>query len=240
MAGAGDPGAVRIGFVVFPGITQLDLTGPFEVLSRLATPPAIGASSPVTGVTCDLVAKTLAPVISDRGMGILPTATFADMAEVDILCLPGGAGVVEALSDAETVEFVARAGRGARYVTAVCTGAFLLGAAGLLAGRRATTHWAYVDLLPLVGAVPAPGRVVRDGTLITAGGVTAGIDFGLVIAAELAGPGVAQAIQLGIEYDPAPPFDAGHPGRAPEAARALMAQRNAATRAAIRQRLAVA
>ena len=237
MAGAGDPGAVRIGFVVFPGITQLDLTGPFEVLSRLATPPAIGAHSPVTQVACDLVAKSLAPVVSDRGMGILPTATFADCPEVDILCLPGGAGVVEALDDAETLDFVARAGRGARYVTAVCTGAFLLGAAGLLAGRRATTHWAYVDLLPLVGAVPTPGRVVRDGNLITAGGVTAGIDFGLVIAAELAGPAVAQAIQLGIEYDPAPPFEAGHPDRAPAPARALMLARNAAAREAIRQRL---
>ena len=237
MVETGDPGALRIGFVVFPGITQLDLTGPFEVLSRLATPPAIGARSPVTQVACDLVAKTLAPVVSDRGMGILPTATFADCPAVDILCLPGGAGVVEALDDGETLDFVARAGRGARYVTAVCTGAFLLGAAGLLAGRRATTHWAYVDLLPLVGAVPAPGRVVRDGNLITAGGVTAGIDFGLSVAAELAGPAVAQAIQLGIEYDPAPPFEAGHPGRAPAPARALMLARNAATREAIRQRL---
>ena len=99
MVETGDPGALRIGFVVFPGITQLDLTGPFEVLSRLATPPAIGAHSPVTQVACDLVAKTLAPVVSDRGMGILPTATFADCPEVDILCLPGGAGVVETLDD---------------------------------------------------------------------------------------------------------------------------------------------
>lgn len=228
---------VSIGFVIFPGVTQLDFTGPYEVLSRLGTPPAIGQPSPLARVSTHVVAKTAQPVASDRGLAFLPTATFRTCPPLDILCVPGGAGVIEALADAETVGFIGEAGRTAAYVTSVCTGAFLLGAAGLLDGRRATTHWAFVDLLPLVGAIPAPGRVVRDGDLFTAGGVTAGIDFALVIAAELAGPEVAQAIQLGIEYDPAPPFDAGHPDTAPAPARALMRERNAAARAAIRARL---
>ena len=135
-------------------------------------------------------------------------------------------GVVEALADVETVDFIRHQGRQAKYVTSVCTGAFLLGAAGLLEGRRAATHWAYVDLLPLVGATHERARVVRDGNVFTAGGVTSGIDFAFRIVAELAGPEVAQAIQLGIEYDPSPPFDAGHPDKASEAATTLMVQRN--------------
>ena len=122
-------------------------------------------------------------------------------------------------------------------MTSVCVGAFLLGAAGLLQGRRATTHWAYVDLLPLVGARHEKARIVRDGHVFTAGGVTAGIDFAFRVVAELAGPEVAQAIQLGIEYDPSPPFDAGHPDKAPEAATALMVHRNAAAQTGIRQGL---
>jgi cyclohexyl-isocyanide hydratase len=117
------------------------------------------------------------------------------------------------------VAFVKRQAAGARWITSVCTGAFILGAAGLLKGRRATTHWAYKDLLPLYGAIPGASRVVRDGDLMTGGGVTAGIDFGLTLVAELASPGVAQAIQLSLEYDPAPPFDAGHPRLAPASVR---------------------
>ncbi|HEY7548624.1 MAG TPA: DJ-1/PfpI family protein, partial [Hyphomicrobiaceae bacterium] len=125
----------------------------------------------------------------------------------------------------------------ATYVTSVCTGAFVLGVAGLLRGRRATTHWAYTDLLPLVGATHEMGRVVKDGNVITAGGVTSGIDFALAMVAEIAGEAVAQTIQLGIEYDPAPPFDAGHPDRAPEAVKAALAGRYEASRRAYREGL---
>ncbi len=151
--------------------------------------------------------------------------------------MPGGAGVAGAIADDETVDFVRNQSGRAQYVTSVCTGAFLLGAAGLLKGRRAATHWAYVDLLPLVGATHEKGRIVRDGNLFTAGGVTSGIDFAFRIVAELAGPQVAEAIQLAIEYDPSPPFVGGHPNKASDAAVALMIRRNATAHAAIQQGL---
>ncbi len=216
----------NVGFVIFPGITQLDFTGPFEVLSRLSTPPSLTALSKFPQAKVHVIAKTILPVVSDRGLGILPTCTFESCPALDLICVPGGGGVVAALADAETIDFIRRQGGHAEYVTSVCMGAFLLGAAGLLKGRRAATHWAYVDLLPLVGARHEKGRVVRDGNVITSGGVSAGIDFGFTVIAELAGPEVAQAIQLGIEYDPAPPFDSGHPDKASEAATALMVHRN--------------
>jgi cyclohexyl-isocyanide hydratase len=211
----------NIGFVIFPGITQLDFTGPFEVLSRLGTPPSLSAPSKFPQSRTHVVAKTMLPVSSDRGLGIMPTCTFDSSPPLDLICVPGGAGVVDALADVETVGFIRRQGGRAKYVTSVCTGAFLLGAAGLLEGRRAATHWA----------------CVRDGNVFTAGGVTSGIDFAFRIVAELAGPEVAQAIQLGIEYDPSPPFDAGHPDKAPESATALMIQRNATARAGIQHAL---
>jgi len=144
---------------------------------------------------------------------------------------------VDAVADAETVDFIRRHGGRAEYVTSVCTGAFLLGAAGLLKGRRAATHWAFVDLLPIVGASHEKRRVVRDGNVFTAGGVTSGIDFAFSIVAELAGPEVAHAIQLAIEYDPSPPFEGGHPDKASEAAIDLMMQRNAAARSGMQQNL---
>ncbi len=227
----------NIGFVIFPGITQLDFTGPFEVLSRLGTPTSVADPSRFAHARTHVVAKTLPPVLSDRGLGIMPTCVFQDCPPLDLICVPGGPGVVDALTDGETMEFVRRQGTGANYVTSVCMGAFLLGAAGLLKGRRATTHWAYVDLLPMVGARPEKARVVRDGNVFTAGGVSSGIDFAFEIVAALAGPEVAKAIQLGIEYDPAPPFDAGHPDKASIAAVALMVQRNAATHAGIERAL---
>ncbi len=151
--------------------------------------------------------------------------------------VPGGAGIVEALADAETLGFISRQAAGARYVTSVCIGAFLLGAVGLLRGRRATTHWAHTGLLPLVGATYEKARIVRDGNVFTSAGVSAGLDFAFAIIAELAGVDVAKAIQLSIEYDPEPPFDAGHPDKASKAATALMTQRNAAARAGIEQAL---
>lgn len=218
--------AFDIGFVIFTGITQLDFTGPFEVLSRIGTPPSLTVASKFPQARTHVVAKTMAPVLSDRGLGMLPSCTFESCPPLDLICLPGGPGVVEAIADTETIDFIRRQGEEAEYVTSVCTGAFLLGAAGLLKGRRAATHWAFVDLLPLVGASHEKARIVRDGNVFTSGGVSSGIDFAFRIIDELAGPEVAQAIQLGIEYDPCPPFDAGHPDKASEAATALMVRRN--------------
>jgi cyclohexyl-isocyanide hydratase len=170
----------------------------------------------------------------------VPTRTFANCPPLDLICIPGGvSGVIGAISDRETIEFVREHASNAKYVTSVCTGAFVLGVAGLLKGRRVTTHWAYTDLLSLVGATYEKARVVKDGNLITAGGVTSGIDFGLSVVAEIAGEMTARAIQLGIEYDPAPPFDSGHPDRAPAAVKSALSSRyekaNLALRAGIEQ-----
>jgi len=204
----------NVGFVIFPRLTQLDFTGPFEVLCRLSTPASISVPSQFAEAKTHVVAKTMHPVSSDRGLGIMPTSTFQACPPLDLICVPGGPGVADALDDLETVDFIRRQGASAKYVTSVCMGAFLLGAAGLLRGRRATTHWAYVDLLPLVGARHEKGRIVRDGNVFTAGGVTSGIDFGFHILAEIAGTDVARALQLGLEYDPSPPFDSGTPDKA--------------------------
>lgn len=206
---------LNVGFVLFPNLTQLDFTGPLQVLHRLP------------GATTHLAARTLDPIPSDCGLHLLPTCTFADCPPLDVICVPGGFGVEQAVQDADTVAFVRRMGQSARYVTSVCTGAFLLGTAGLLREKQATTHWAYRELLPLVGAIPAAGRVVRDGNTFTGGGVTAGIDFALALCAEIAGVEVARTIQLSIEYDPSPPFDAGSPEKEPEIARGLMERRYA-------------
>lgn len=217
-----------VGFVIFPDLTQLDFTGPLQVLSRL--PDA----------SVHIVAKSTAPVPSDCGLGLVPTHRFADCPRLDLICVPGGnLGVVGAMGDGETVAFVRGQASQAKYVTSVCTGAFILGVAGLLKGRRATTHWAFADLLPLVGATHEKARVVKDGNVITAGGVTSGIDFGLSVVAELAGENAARTIQLGIEYDPAPPFDSGHPDRAPAAITdSLMSGRYATFRSAYREGIA--
>ena len=201
----------NIGFVIFPNLTQLDLTGPLEVLHRL----------PESKI--HIVAKSLDPVSSDCGLSLLPTTTFKDCCQLDLICVPGGAGIVSIMTDRETVEFVRKQATGARYITSVCTGAFVLGVAGLLKGRRATTHWAYTDLLALVGATFEKARIVEDANVVTAGGVASGIDFALHIATEVVGEETAQAIQLGIEYDPAPPFRSGHPDRAPASVTALFA-----------------
>ncbi len=194
---------IRIVFPLFPMVTQLDFAGPAQLLSRLP------------GAQLVVAAASRAPVISDCGFAIVPTHDFADSPPADILCVPGGQGVADALGDAATVAFIARQAGRARWVTSVCTGAFLLGAAGLLKGRRATTHWGYTQLLPLVGAIPVAARVVEDGHVITAGGVTSGIDFALTLAAREAGDTVARRIQLALEYDPAPPFAGGNVASSP-------------------------
>jgi len=213
----------NVGFVIFPELTQLDFTGPLEVLARLPQSAT------------HVVAKSEAPVPSDCGLALVPTHTFATCPPLDVICVPGGrSGVVNAMGDRDTIEFVRRQAGAARYVTSVCTGAFILGIAGLLQGRRATTHWAFTELLPLVGATYEKARIVKDGNVITAGGVTSGIDFGLSVAAEIAGETVAQAIQLSIEYDPNPPFASGHPDRATQVVKDSVFPRYEQARAALR------
>src|SRR6516162_6856240 len=200
----------NIGFVIFPDLTQLDFTGPQQVLARLPNS------------AMHIIAKSDAPVPSDRGLGLVPTHTFVNCPQLDLICVPGGkSGVVRAMGDRDTIEFVRQQSSRAKYVTSVCTGAFILGVAGVLKGRRATTHWAFTELLPLVGATHEKARIVKDGNVITAGGVTSGIDFGLSVVSEIAGQVVAQAIQLGIEYDPDPPFRSGHPDRALDTVKAM-------------------
>jgi cyclohexyl-isocyanide hydratase len=190
---------LEIGLLVFPDITQLDMTGPYEVFIKF--PDA----------RVHLVWKTRDPITAGGGMRIVPSATFADCPQLDILCVPGGAGMNPLLNDEETLAFIRRQAPGAKYVTSVCTGSLVLGAAGLLKGKRATTHWMSHEMLAEFGAVPVHERVVRDGNIFTGGGVTAGIDFALTLAAEMLGDDAARKIQLGIEYDPAPPFTAGSP-----------------------------
>ncbi|TCZ57813.1 DJ-1/PfpI family protein [Roseicella aquatilis] len=208
-----------IGFLLFPRLTQLDLTGPFEVLARLP------------GATVRTLWKEAGPVRSDTGLVLHADTALADCPQLDLICVPGGPGVAALMQDEAVLAFLRRQAAGARWVTAVCTGALVLGAAGLLRGRRATTHWASHDLLAALGATPVQARVVRDGPLVTGGGVTAGIDFALSLAAEIAGPEAAQAIQLQIEYAPAPPFQAGLPETAPPAVLAAARSRGAGMRA---------
>ena len=191
----------RSGMLVFPNLTQLDLTGPYEVLARL----------PDAGTL--LLWKTLEPVRSEHGLTILPTATFSSCPTLDLVFVPGGPGINPLLEDAEVLAFLRSAAAEARYVVSVCTGSLVLGAAGLLRARRATSHWMSRDLLRSFGAEPAAERVVVDGKFFTGGGVTAGIDVALTVAAEIAGKDTSEAIQLGIEYDPAPPFASGSPER---------------------------
>ena len=222
----------NVGFVIFPDLTQLDFTGPQQVLARLPDS------------AMHIVAKTLDPVPSDSGLSLMPTHTFADCPPLDLICVPGGyRGVIDAMVDHDLITFVQRQAQTAKYVTSVCTGAFILGAAGLLKGRRATTHWGYAELLALVGATHEKRRVVRDGNLITAGGVTSGIDFGLEVVADIAGEAVARSIQLSLEYDPNPPFASGHPDRASAQTLEELAPRYAERRADFRteiERLATA
>ncbi len=218
---------LQIGSLIFPDLDQVDLTGPHEVLSRLpdSTYRIYGASRE--------------PVADMKGLRILPDATLEEAPPLDVLHLPGGFGVDAAVQDAALLAWVRRQAEHAQLVFTVCTGALLLGATGLLRGRRATTHWASHHLLPLLGATPVEARVVEDGKFVTAAGVTSGFDGALHVAAKLRGQAVAEGIQLYMQYDPDPPFHAGTPGRAPaavlETARAglapVLARREAALRA---------
>jgi cyclohexyl-isocyanide hydratase len=221
---------IEIVFPIYPGVTQLDFTGPHQFLARL--PGARLRTASVGG----------APVAAD-GLVFAELAPLETVEGCDVICVPGGLGCAEAMNDPTYIAAIRRLAAGARYVTSVCTGSLILGAADLLRGKRAACHWAWRDLLALFGAIPDPGRVVRDGNVLTGGGVTAGIDFAVTLAAELAGPATAQAIQLALEYAPAPPFNAGRPETAPpevlaavndRMAAAMPARRAAVERAAAR------
>jgi cyclohexyl-isocyanide hydratase len=209
---------MHIGLLLFPRLTQLDLTGPFEVFAN--TP----------GAKVHLLWKTLEPVRAITGMAIVPDTTLAECPQLDVICVPGGSGVAEVMEDPEVLDFLRRQAAGARYITSVCTGALVLGAAGLLRGKHATTHWGSHDFLKTLGAIPTQGRVVRDGNIFTGGGVTAGIDFALTLVAEMCGPDVAQSIQLQIEYAPEPPFASGSPETAPASVLEMARARGAGMR----------
>ena len=191
-----------IGMLIFRDMTQLDFTGPYEVFVQ------------IPGCEIKVIATSLQPVAAKGGLRFIPDTTTGDAPQLDLIFVPGGPGVGALMQDREVLEFLRHQAEGARYVTSVCTGALVLGAAGLLKGYRATTHWLSLELLPIFGATPAPDRVVIDRNRITGGGVTSGIDFALVIAGEIAGADTAKEIQLLIEYNPAPPFACGHPATA--------------------------
>jgi cyclohexyl-isocyanide hydratase len=209
---------LHFGILVFPNVQQLDLTGPYEVFGS------------VSDANVHLIWKDCSTITSSTGLVLTPTKSFAECPALDVLCVPGGGGVNELLQDTAVLDFVRTQAARARYVSSVCTGALVLGAAGLLKGRRATTHWNSHDLLSRFGAIPTRERVVRDGNLFTAGGVTAGIDFGLTMVAELLGEAQAQAIQLQHEYAPAPPFQSGTPESAPPSIVTAAKERVAAIR----------
>lgn len=204
---------LQIGLLVFPKVTQLDLTGPVQVLSS------------VPDAKVHLIWKRLEPVPSDSALVLTPTITFADCPQLDVVCVPGGAGTDEIVGDDEVLDFLRRQAEGARYVTSVCTGSLVLGAAGLLRGYRATTHWTAMDCLAPFGAIPTETRVCIDRNRITGGGVTAGIDFALTLVSVMVDRRTAEAIQLRLEYNPAPPFNAGSPDTAPPEIVALLKER---------------
>jgi cyclohexyl-isocyanide hydratase len=224
---------LQIGLVLFPKVTQLDFTGPLQVFSS------------VPGAQVHLIWKRIEPVPSDSVLTLTPTTTFADCPQLDVICVPGGAGTDDMVNDAEMLAFLRRQAEGAKYITSVCTGSLVLGAAGLLKGYRATTHWSAMDHLAPLGAVPTHTRVCVDRNRITGGGVTAGIDFALTLVSIMVDRKTAEAIQLRLEYNPAPPFNSGSPDTASPEVLALMKERiapyaqrraEAVTRAAARLR----
>ncbi|BBU64304.1 thiazole biosynthesis protein ThiJ (plasmid) [Methylosinus sp. C49] len=214
-------GNEKIGFLIYPEFTALDMIGPHYMLTGLM------------GATAFVIAKSKTPVVSDTGLTLTPDASFDDApVDLDILCVPGGAsGTLAAMQDEATLRFIKSRGARAKYVTSVCTGSLLLGAAGLLDGYRATSHWSTKPLLPIFGATPTSGRFVRDRNRITAEGVTAGLDFALALVGELRDRTYAEGVQLIAQYAPEPPFDAGQPERAPAAVRTMMEEMFAGFRA---------
>lgn len=211
----------HIGMLLYPHLTQLDLTGPAQFLSR------------APGAKMHYVWKTIEPIPSDAGLSLMPTDTFESCPPLDMICVPGGAGQTQLMTDQPTLDFLKRQGDQAKYVTSVCSGSLLLGAAGLLKGYKSACHWMYREYLPAFGAIPVNARVVKDRNRISGGGVTAGIDFALTVIAEIWGDEQAKAIQLFLEYNPQPPFDCGSPEKAgPE----LVEKAKTALKAAIANR----
>jgi cyclohexyl-isocyanide hydratase len=198
------PASFAIGMLMFPDMTQLDMTGPYEVFAA------------IPGVKIYVIWKSLDPVRTDRGLVMLPNASLADCPKLDLICVPGGPGTGALMEDPAVLAFLKQQAATCRYVTSVCTGSLVLGAAGLLQGYRAACHWASLDLLRLLGAEPVAERVVIDRNRITGGGVTSGIDFAFRVIAEIWGEAQAKTIQLALEYDPAPPFTSGSPKTAPQ------------------------
>ena len=207
------PTPLQIGLVLFPKVTQLDFTGPLQVFSSLP------------GAKVHLIWKRIEPVTSDSVLMLTPTTTFADCPQLDVICVPGGFGTDDMINDEEMLAFLRQQAPGAKYITSVCTGSLVLGAAGLLKGYRAATHWTAVDALPFFGATVSRERVCIDRNRITGGGITAGIDFALTLVSMLRGRAAAEMIQLRMEYNPAPPFNAGSPDTAPPEILALMKER---------------
>jgi cyclohexyl-isocyanide hydratase len=210
---------LQIGLLIFPKVTQLDLTGPVQVFSS------------VPGAKLHLIWKRIEPVASDSVLTLTPTTTFADCPQLDVICVPGGVGTDDMINDAEMLDFLRRQAGGAKYITSVCTGSLVLGAAGLLRGYRAATHWTAMDFLEAFGATPTRTRVCIDRNRVTGGGVTAGIDFALTLVSILTDRKTAEAIQLRLEYNPAPPFNAGSPDTAPPEILALMKEKTAPAQA---------
>jgi cyclohexyl-isocyanide hydratase len=206
----------QIGIVVFPKVTQLDFTGPLQVFSSLP------------GATVHLIWKRIEPVPSDTALTVMPTVSFADCPQLDVICVPGGAGTDDMVVDEEMLDFLRAQAKVAKYVTSVCTGSLVLGAAGLLRGYKATTHWAAMKYLEPYGALPTKTRVCVDRNRATGGGVTAGIDFALTLVSHLADRETAEMIQLRLEYNPAPPFTSGSPDTAPPEVIARLRQINPA------------
>jgi cyclohexyl-isocyanide hydratase len=209
--------SLQIGIALFPRVTQLDFTGPLQVFSS------------VPGAKVHLIWKRIEPVPSDSVLVITPTVTFADCPQLDVVCVPGGFGTDDMVNDEEMLTFLRKQAEGARFVTSVCTGSMVLGAAGLLKGYRATSHWTMVDFLSQFGAIPTRTRVCTDRNRVTGGGVTAGIDFALTLVSQLVDRQTAEAIQLRLEYNPAPPFNAGSPDTAPSEILAFMKEKYAPT-----------
>ncbi|MEZ5823137.1 MAG: DJ-1/PfpI family protein [Xanthobacteraceae bacterium] len=209
--------SLQIGIVVFPRVTQLDFTGPLQVFSS------------IPGARVHLIWKRIEPVASDSVMAITPTVTFADCPQLDVICVPGGVGTDDMVNDEEMLAFLKKQAEGARYITSVCTGSLVLGAAGLLKGFRAVTHWSQMEALAPFGAIPTNTRVCVDRNRVTGGGVTAGIDFALTLVSIMIDRRTAEAIQLRLEYNPAPPFNAGSPDSAPAEVLALLKERMAPT-----------
>ena len=204
---------LQIGLVIFPKVTQLDLTGPVQVFSS------------VPGAKLHLIWKRIEPVTSDSVLTLTPTTTFADCPQLDVICVPGGVGTDDMINDTDMLDFLRRQAAGAKYITSVCTGSLVLGAAGLLRGYRAATHWTAMDFLEAFGATPTRTRVCIDRNRVTGGGVTAGIDFALTLVSILVDRKTAEAIQLRLEYNPAPPFNSGSPDTAPPEILALMKEK---------------